>query len=156
MKFKVSWLTVVGLLLLASSIYAQDLAGEWQGTLQAGNRPARIIITFRPADNGGWTGALYSIDQGFDRGVRQPLVSIARQAEQLQFIVDGGGGAFEGRIGDETIEGTWTQQGPRRSARQARRSGWTPIERTPADWSRRTVAVDHHWHFRRTRARDAA
>lgn len=85
------------------------LAAVWQGTLQAGNRPARIIIKFRPADNGGWTGALYSIDQGFDRGLRQPLVSIAHQGQQLQFVVDGGG-AFDGRIAGETIEGTWTQR----------------------------------------------
>lgn len=105
MKLKAPWLAVVGWLLLASSSSAQQLAGDWQGTLQAGNRPVRIIITFRPADNGGWTGALCSIDQGFDRGLRQPLVSIARQGEHLQFVVEGGGGAFDGRIAGETIEG---------------------------------------------------
>jgi pimeloyl-ACP methyl ester carboxylesterase len=110
MKINAPWLAVVGLLLLASSIYAQDLAGEWQGTLGGGNRPVRVIVKFTPAGNDGWTGGLYSIDQGFDRGLRQPLVSVARQGEQLHFVVDRGGGAFEGRIVGETIEGTWTQR----------------------------------------------
>src|SRR5437868_7456358 len=109
MKFKMPWLAVIGSLLLASSIDAQDLVGDWQGTLQAGNPPVRIIIKIRPADKGGWTGGLYSIDQGFDRGLRQP-VSVARQGTVVKVVVDSGAGAFEGRIVGETIEGTWTQR----------------------------------------------
>jgi pimeloyl-ACP methyl ester carboxylesterase len=140
MKFKVPWLAVVGLLLLTSSIYAQELAGDWQGTLQAGNPQLRLIIKFRPADSGGWTGALYSIDQGFDRGLRQPLVSIARQGEQLQFVVEGGRGAFEGRIAGDTIEGTWTQRQAQRLVlrRATPETAWND----PAAHSSQLVTVD--------------
>ncbi len=140
MKFEAPWLVVVGLMLLASSICAQDLAGDWQGTLQAGNPPIRIIIKFRPADNGGWTGGLYSIDQGFDRGLRQPLISVTRQGEQLRFVVDSGGGAFEGRIAGDTIEGIWTQRQaqPLVLRRATPETAWND----PAAHSSQLVAVD--------------
>jgi non-heme chloroperoxidase len=110
MRVKLRWLAVVGSLLVTSPIHAQDLAGDWQGTLGGSGRPVRIIVKLTPAGNGGWTGGLYSIDQGFDRGLRQPLVSVTCQGEQLHFVVDRGGGAFDGRIAGATIEGTWTQR----------------------------------------------
>jgi non-heme chloroperoxidase len=141
MKIKAPWLAVVGLLLLASSTHAQDLAGEWQGTLGAGiSQPVRIIVKFTPAENGGWTGGLYSIDQGFDRGLRQPLASVARQGEQLQFVVEGGRGAFAGRIAGETIEGTWTQRQaqPLVLRRATPETAWTD----PAAHSSQFVTVD--------------
>jgi non-heme chloroperoxidase len=111
MNFNTLWLAIVGLL-LGTSLYGQDLAGDWQGTLQAGNPPVRLIIKFRRADDGGWTGALYSIDQGIDRGLSQPLVSIAWQGAQVKFVVDGDRGAFEGRLAGDasSIDGTWTQR----------------------------------------------
>jgi pimeloyl-ACP methyl ester carboxylesterase len=139
MKSKAPWLAVIGLLLLASSIYAQDLAGDWQGTLQGGNRPVRIIIKVRPADDGGWIGGLYSIDQGFDRGLRQP-VSIARQGDQVKVVVDSGAGAFEGRIAGDTIEGTWTQRQslPLVLRRATPETAW----KDPAAHSSQLVAVE--------------
>jgi alpha/beta hydrolase fold len=139
MKSNAPWLAVIGLLLLASSIHAQDLAGDWQGTLQAGNPPIRIIIKVRPADDGGWIGGLYSIDQGFDRGLRQP-VSIARQGGQVKVVVDSGAGAFEGRIAGETIEGTWTQRQaqPLVLRRATPETAW----KDPAAHSSQLVTVD--------------
>lgn len=111
MNFNPLWLAFSGLL-LATSVCGQDLAGDWQGTLQGGGRPVRLIIKLRRADDGTWTGRLYSIDQGLDRGLAQPLVSIAWQGAQLNFVVDRGGGAFEGRLAGDasSIEGTWTQR----------------------------------------------
>src|SRR5262245_3154103 len=111
MSFNTFGLAVVGLL-LGTSVCAQDLAGDWQGTLQAGNPLLRLIVKLRHADDGGWTGTLYSIDQGTDRGLGQPLVSITQLGAQVKFAVEGGRGAFEGRLGGDasSIEGTWMQR----------------------------------------------
>jgi hypothetical protein len=46
MTVKALWLAIFGLL-LGTSLYAQELAGDWQGTLQAGNQPLRLIIKFK-------------------------------------------------------------------------------------------------------------
>src|SRR5262249_6777329 len=133
-----SWLVVIGLL-LSPSTSAQDLAGDWQGTL-GGSRPIRIIVNFKPADGGGGTGGLYSIDQGFDRGLRQPLVSVVRDGQQLRFEVEGGRGAFDGRIGDGTIDGTWTQGGsqPFVLRRATPETAW----KDPAAHSAQLITVD--------------
>jgi uncharacterized protein (TIGR03435 family) len=42
-----------------------DISGNWQGTLQVG-KGLRTILKISKADNGGWKGVLYSIDQGAD------------------------------------------------------------------------------------------
>jgi len=40
------------------------VAGNWQGTLQAGPRSLRIIFAVSAADGGALRGVMYSIDQG--------------------------------------------------------------------------------------------
>ena len=51
-------------LLSAGAAAAQNLAGNWQGTLQAGPRSLRIIFAVTAADAGGLRAVMYSIDQG--------------------------------------------------------------------------------------------
>jgi pimeloyl-ACP methyl ester carboxylesterase len=111
MNVKMIWLALVGLL-FGTPLSAQDLAGNWQGTLQAGSGSLRLIVTFRRADDGGWIGALRSIDQGSDWGAGQPLGSIAQQGTHLKFVVDGAGGAYDGTFSGDasSIAGTWTQR----------------------------------------------
>jgi hypothetical protein len=36
--------------------YAQDIAGDWQGTLKAGSQQLRLILHVAKGDNGGWNG----------------------------------------------------------------------------------------------------
>ena len=113
MNFRALWLAVLGLL-LGTSLYGQDLAGDWQATLQAGNQPLRLIVKFKRADNGGWTGAMYSIDQGSDWGAGTAIGSITLQGAQMKFVVDGIRGTYEGKFTSDasSIEGTWTQRQP--------------------------------------------
>ena len=57
-------LLVVTLTILAgASIQAQDIAGTWQGTLQAG-KGLRTVLKITKTNDGGWSAMFYSIDQG--------------------------------------------------------------------------------------------
>jgi len=113
MTFKALWLTIFGLL-LGTSLHGQELAGDWKGTLQAGNQPLRLIIKFKRADSGGWTGAMYSIDQGNDWGAGTAISSITLLGAQVKFVVDGVRGTYDGKVTSDgsSIEGTWTQRQP--------------------------------------------
>src|SRR5262245_27241764 len=94
--------------LLAASVYAQDLAGDWQGAIQAGTLQLRLIVRFKPADGGGWTGTMRSIDQGNDWGLGTAINSVTLQDGQLKFAVDQVRGKYEGKLTADasTIEGT--------------------------------------------------
>src|SRR5262249_11376670 len=96
--------------------YAQDLEGDWQGTLQAGNQPLRLIVKFTPADGGRWTGTMRSIDQGNDWGAGAAITAITREGAQVRFVVDATRGTYEGTLTSDrsSIEGTWTQRQPLR------------------------------------------
>jgi hypothetical protein len=113
MNVKAVWLAILGLL-VGTSLYGQDLSGDWQGTLQTGNQPLRLIIRFTHADGGAWAGTFYSIDQSRDWGAGAPIASISQQGTQVKFALDGMGGSYEGRLGRDasTLEGTWTQRRP--------------------------------------------
>lgn len=45
-----------------SLLNAQDITGDWQGKLNAAGG-LRMILKVSKSDDGGWTAALYSIDQ---------------------------------------------------------------------------------------------
>jgi len=62
---KMLWLTLVAML-LGSSLYAQDLGGDWQGTLKADSQELRIIVRIEKGEGGSRKAAMYSIDQGTD------------------------------------------------------------------------------------------
>ena len=55
--------------LLTTALRAQDLSGNWQGTLKAGGKDIRLIVNIYKGDKDGWSGKLYSIDQ-----TPQPLI----------------------------------------------------------------------------------
>ena len=58
----------------ASLAYAQDISGNWQGTINAGPQEVRLIVTIDKDSVGGWKGTLFSIDQTPDgaSACRQP------------------------------------------------------------------------------------
>lgn len=135
-------LAVAGLLIGTTLSAAQDLAGSWQGTLQGGNQPLRLVVTFKRAESGGWTGTFYSIDQGGDWGAGVTIKTVTQQGAQVKFALDGPGGAYEGTVDRDgtSIEGTWTQRQPlplvfRRSSAQ---TAW----KDPAEHAIQFVTVD--------------
>lgn len=93
--------------LLQPTLHAQDISGDWQGTLKAG-KDLRVIFEFQKDKNGQWTGSLYSIDQGPDA---IPVTSVALQSSDLKVSVDAVRGVYEGKLSADgtAITGTWTQ-----------------------------------------------
>ncbi|MGC2250625.1 MAG: hypothetical protein WA626_08115, partial [Acidobacteriaceae bacterium] len=64
MRKMMLWLVALTTLSV-STLCAQDIAGTWQGTLQAG-KGLRTVLNISAAEKGGWTAMFYSIDQGPD------------------------------------------------------------------------------------------
>ncbi len=103
-------LVLVGLLaVFTAAARAQDVTGDWQGTLHAG-KDLRIVIRITK-DDGKLKAVGYSIDQG---GAPMNTTGVTLQASVLKFAVPGVGGTYEGTLsGDgKTIAGTWSQGSP--------------------------------------------
>jgi uncharacterized protein (TIGR03435 family) len=86
---------------------AQDLSGNWQGTLKAG-KDLRVIFNLYKGDKDAWSAKMYSIDQGAQA---IPVASVTKQGSIIKISVDMIGGLFEGKLSDDskTMTGTWTQ-----------------------------------------------
>ncbi|MEO6803721.1 MAG: hypothetical protein ABI197_10830, partial [Granulicella sp.] len=84
-----------------------DIAGDWQGTLQAGDKSLRTILKISKADKG-WSAKMYSIDQG-----AQPFnaTSITLNGSAFKYTVDLIGGSYEGTLSADgnSITGNWAQ-----------------------------------------------
>jgi uncharacterized lipoprotein len=66
-----------GITLHAQDTHAQDIAGDWQGTIKVdASASLRIVLHITKSDNGGWSAMFYSIDQGPD-GI--PVSSVTLQ-----------------------------------------------------------------------------
>jgi hypothetical protein len=65
-------------MLLSGVLRAQDLSGNWQGTLQAGGG-LRILLKVSKADDG-WKAVMYSLDQG-----AQPMAASSMTVQGLSF-----------------------------------------------------------------------
>ncbi len=96
--------------LSAGTLQAQDITGNWQGTLQAG-RELRIVITISNGDAGVLNAVLYSIDQG---GQGLPASAVTRQGSTMKISIAGLGATYEGRLSADSssMTGTWTQGAP--------------------------------------------
>ena len=85
-----------------------DIAGDWQGTLEAG-KSLRVIARIAKAEKG-WSSKFYSIDQ-----TPQPFTasSTTLDGQTVKFTVDLIGGTFEGTLSADgnTIAGKWSQGG---------------------------------------------
>jgi len=116
MKTLMLWIMALGLL-AGGALRAQDLTGNWQGTLKA-SRDLRMILVITKED-GRLQAKLYSIDE-----TAQPfrVSSISQDGLTVKFAIDLNGTTYEGKMnaGNNMIAGTWTQ-------------GVTPL---PLDFSR--------------------
>lgn len=94
-------------MLICGSLHAQDIAGDWQGTLKAGNG-FRTVLKVSHGENGSLKAIFYSIDQGPD-GL--PVSSITFDKSILKYSIGPIHGAYEGKLSPDgnSIVGTWTQ-----------------------------------------------
>jgi hypothetical protein len=86
---------------------AQDLSGNWQGTLKAG-KDLRVIFNIAKGEKDAWSAKMYSIDQG---GQAIPATAVTQHESSIKITVDMIGGTFEGKVSEDgkTITGAWTQ-----------------------------------------------
>jgi hypothetical protein len=88
---------------------AQDIAGDWQGTLSAGGAELRLVLHVSKAADGSLKATLDSIDQAGANGI--PVNSITLKDSKLSLDVATVHGTYEGKVAPDgkTISGTWTQ-----------------------------------------------
>jgi non-heme chloroperoxidase len=94
--------------LLGTTLYAQDITGDWQGTLAPGAEKLRMVMHIAKDSEGAWKATLFSIDQGADGIVTN---SVKLQGPSLKVTFDQLRGTFEGKVSTEgtSIQGTWSQ-----------------------------------------------
>jgi non-heme chloroperoxidase len=98
--------------LLAGRVAAQDISGQWQGTLKAGSQNLRTILQVSKAEGGRWTAAMYSIDQGSHP---MEVTSVTLDGGNLVCTVEAVQGSLEGKVSEDgaLIVATWRQgRGP--------------------------------------------
>jgi hypothetical protein len=118
---KMMWIASI-VCLAAGALGAQDIAGDWAGTLKAGPAELRLVLHLAKAESG-WKATLDSIDQAAN-GI--PVSSAKFQNGTLTLEVDAVQGHYEGRLSGDTITGTWTQ-----------------AQALPLEFHRGTVKIEH-------------
>src|SRR5215475_6516084 len=98
----------------ASLSYAQDISGDWQGTLKAGPRELRTILQVTKDDRRDWKAVLLSIDQSPDRGAGMATTSFSLDGFHIKFAISQIQVSYEGTptADGTTITGTFTQRPP--------------------------------------------
>jgi pimeloyl-ACP methyl ester carboxylesterase len=98
----------MNLLLMMLSLQAQDIAGDWQGTVKAGV-DLRVIVRISKQEDGAWQASAFSIDQ--DWGVRNRADAVSLEGADLKLSFDSIGGKFEGKLAPDgnSVKGTWSQ-----------------------------------------------
>jgi uncharacterized protein len=100
-----------GALLLGSTLYAQDIAGDWKGTISTPTLEVRVALHITNTDNRGLSATLDSLDQG---ALSLAVSSLTLKNSTLRFTVAAANGTYEGKVAANggSIDGIWTQGGP--------------------------------------------
>ena len=104
-------LPIAGLIAVAAlAAHAQNIEGDWQGTLKAGPAELRLLVHLTSDGKGGFLGTLDSLDQGA-KGI--PITSVSLKASKLNWSVSSIGASYEGTLsaGGTQTRGTFTQMG---------------------------------------------
>jgi hypothetical protein len=93
--------------LLGGALRAQDIAGDWKGTLKAGPVELRIGLHFTKTASG-FDATLDSVDQGAN-GI--PVTGVTLQGSDLKFDIAAIQGNYAGKVSADgtSITGTFTQ-----------------------------------------------
>ncbi len=117
----------------SGALFAQNIVGDWQGTLEPPGRALRLVIKITRADDESLKATLFSIDQG-GQGINAS--NVTQQGSTLKFTVAAIGGSYEGKLSSDgaSISGTWGQGGPTlplNLARATPATAWTIPEPPP-------------------------
>src|SRR5215472_11977881 len=104
-------LILLTLAMAATFARAQDVAGDWQGTLDTGMGQLRLVLHITKAADNSLKATLDSIDQGANH---IPVHSVTLKASQLRLDITAVHGTYEGKVAPDTksITGTWSQGQP--------------------------------------------
>ncbi len=94
-----------------NALSAQDVAGDWLGTIAAGGVELHVALHISKAADGSLKATLDSIDQGAN-GI--PVGPITLTDSKLNFTVAAVNGGYEGKVdaAGTVISGTWSQGQP--------------------------------------------
>ena len=94
--------------LLAGAVQAQDITGDWKGTITTPTLEIRLALHVSK-DKSGLKASMDSLDQG---ALGMVLSGVTFQGSTLKFNVDAAQGKYEGKLGGNgAIDGLWTQGG---------------------------------------------
>src|SRR5690349_4245901 len=98
-------------LLALTAVHAQNIIGDWQGTLKVNSAELRVVLAVTKHDSGHLKATLDSVDQDADD---IPVTSIVLNGSALNFSVLDVHGSYQGKFNADgtAIEGTWTQLQP--------------------------------------------
>jgi pimeloyl-ACP methyl ester carboxylesterase len=101
-----SWVVVLGAVLCAA-LHAQDVAGDWQGTMQNGSG-LRAVLRISNAECNGLSGTLYTLGEDPHP---IPLASVTLLNRVLRFSIESLGATYEGKLSADgsSIQGTFSQ-----------------------------------------------
>src|SRR6266498_4018070 len=101
--------TFAFILFVTAVSLAQDITGDWNGTLNTGAGELRLVLHLTKNADGNLKATLDSIDQPGANGI--PVGSATLKDSQLNLKVDAVNGAYEGKVNADASEiaGTWTQ-----------------------------------------------
>ena len=118
------------LVLLTPLLRAQDIVGDWQGTIQT-KTGLRVILHVEKVPEGEWKATLFSIDQSTNE---IPVTAIALHGSQLVFSLASLNASYKGKLGDTgtSLAGEWTQGKiyPLNFERATKATAW-PRDATP-------------------------
>lgn len=100
---------VPGFLLLTAAVsFAQDITGDWNGTLNTGMGELRLVLHVTKNPDGTLKSTLDSVDQG---AKEIPVASTTLKDSTLNLKVEAVNGTYEGKVSANAKEivGTWTQ-----------------------------------------------
>ena len=134
-------LGIAALLMCSRVLSAQDLTGDWQGTLGEAPRQLRIILNIT-SDGAAWKATLASIDQSPDWGAGIPVDAVTVNGNSVKFTVAALHGTYDGTLAADgnSIAGTWSQglPLPLKFARATLASAW----KDPSHHAVQFVTVD--------------
>jgi uncharacterized protein (TIGR03435 family) len=92
-----------------SAIEAQDVTGNWQGALQAGQQKVRIVFKIA-LENDKPKATLYTVD----RASPPIATTITREGSTVKITIPAINGKYEGKLSGDgnSMAGTWTQGEP--------------------------------------------
>jgi non-heme chloroperoxidase len=100
--------TLAVAMLLSGLLSAQDIAGDWQGTLKFAKAEIRVVINIAKTPDGGWTATEFTPDDGSNGVVAS---SVTFDGSTLKLAFDQIRATYEGTLTESknSFKGTLTQ-----------------------------------------------